>query len=425
MKVFKFGGASVSTAEAIRNVADIIKKHSENEPMLVALSAIGKTTDTLEHLWNAYLQQNQDDIKQCLSLLTVNHLSIAEQLFETTDNCYYKEVAMLLNALRKETEAEQPTDNHNYEYDRLVCFGELISTRIVSGYLNSIGMSNVWLDARSLVKTDNHHRKADIDWMATKVRIREKMASASPLSRLFITQGFIGSAPDGTTTTLGREGSDFSAAVFAHCLDAKQMVIWKDVPGFFNADPKHFPHAQKLDKISYREAIELAYCGANVIHPKTIKPLENKQIPLFIKSFLQPEEAGTLVCRDASKAPSTPAYVLKSNQALLSISAKDFSFITDHKLVSILKLFNGLKLDINLMQNTSLNFWACVDSDKQRLMEIRSKLESDFHVQCATEVELITIKHYNDEIIRKTLFSYKPLIEQRSRHTVQFVVEKT
>lgn len=421
MKVFKFGGAAVKNAEAIQNVAAILEKYKNNKVLLV-ISAMGNTTDMLEELCDFYMTRDKERLIDKFLKIKDYHLSVISDLFGNSAEIYHKLVEETFDVFWNSL-YNPPTSDYNYEYDRVVSFGEIISTKIISAFLNFAGMSNKWLDARCVIKTDEHHRKADINWEETISYVKQSVKLFKKFD-LLVTQGFIGSTSDNVITTLGREGSDYSAAVLSYCFNAECLVIWKDVAGIFNADPKYFPHAEKLDSIDYKEAIELAYCGANVIHPKTIKPLENKKIPLFVKSFLQPEATGSMVVDTTHTAVKIPSYILKSNQALLSISAKDFSFIAEQKLVFILNVFDRFKVGINMVQNASINFWVCIDNDHYRLKSIKIELEKEFYINCLTGLELITIRHYNEEIIKRTLCNNKPLLEQRSRHTAQFVVER-
>lgn len=422
MKVFKFGGASVKDADAVRNVAAILRKY-ENEKLVVVISAMGKTTNAFEKVlasWfdnspakNAYLQEVSD-----------YHTRIVDGLFPDKSVPVYDEIKKLFGEL--ETYISQPPRfAFDKEYDQIVSYGEILSTIIIHNYLRDYGIPCNFFDVRKLIFTDSNFREGRINWEATTKNIQDEIGPVLnlPGNQVILTQGFLGSDPDGFTTTLGREGSDFSAAIFSFALDAEEMIIWKDVPGLLNADPKYFSKTEKLGQISYREAIELAYFGASIIHPKTIKPLQNKNIPLRIKSFVDPVSEGSLIHLNTSSDSLIPSFIFKVDQVLISISPRDFSFIDEQNLSEILGIFAGLGVRINLMQNSAISFSVCVDNNERRLKQLFETLGKKYNVRYNTGLELITIRHYDQATIDRVLEDEKTiLLEMRTRSTAQMVV---
>ncbi|MEP7169580.1 MAG: aspartate kinase, partial [Bacteroidota bacterium] len=392
MKVFKFGGASVKDADAVKNAAAILQKFS-NEKIVVVISAMGKTTNALEKVVNAYFY-NDNDAHQLLNEVKEYHLKIMKELFsDETDkvfsdvNNFFTEVEWTLD--------EKPNRGYGFAYDQVVSAGELVSTKIISAYLNTSGIKNMWLDVRDCIRTDDTWREGKVEWEITLEKISATIPSLfTKENNIVITQGFIGSTSENFTTTLGREGSDYTAAIMAHCMDAECVMIWKDVPGVLNADPKFFKEAQKLEKISYHDAIELAYYGASIIHPKTIKPLENKNITLYVKSFLNPESTGTSIDRDSLTKPLIPSFIFKTNQVLVSISAKDFSFIAEDNLSNIFGIFAKHGVKINLMQNSAISFSVCMDNDPFKIPALIDELKTQFKILYNEDLELYTIRHY-------------------------------
>ncbi|MEO8148948.1 MAG: aspartate kinase [Bacteroidia bacterium] len=420
MKVFKFGGASVKDADAVKNIASIIKKY-DGEKLVVVISAMGKTTNGLEKVVNAYYYKNDDAIK-CLDDVKNYHHDIMKKLFKashevhTTVNNLFVEIEWVLE--------EQPR-NYGFVYDQIVSIGELVSTTIISAYLNDNGIKNKWIDARSCIQTDNHYRSGNVDWELTKKLINEIIPGATNgENKIAIVQGFIGGTSENYTTTLGREGSDYTASIFAYCLNAESVTIWKDVAGVLNADPKLFEDAQKLEQISYNDAIELAYFGASVIHPKTIKPIENKNIPLYVKSFIKPDSAGTVIGRDLQTKPLIPSYIFKSNQVLISIAAKDFSFIAEESLSKIFGVFANAGVKINLMQNSAISFSVCIDNDEFTLQSLLDELKKEYRVLYNDDLLLYTIRHYNQFTLDKLTKDREILLEQRTRNTAQIVIRE-
>lgn len=419
MKVFKFGGASVKNAEAVKNVCTILKRFP-NEPLTVVVSAMDKTTNALEKVAHAYYQKN-GKASGLLNEVRIFHINVMKDLFPDAAHPVYD----LVNNLFLEVDwilEETPSKVFDFYYDQIVSAGELISTRIISEYLNICGIGNQWMDARDLIHTDNTYREAGVDWELTCQQTNSLLRNIKGIT---VTQGFIGSTSENFSVTLGREGSDYTAAILAHCLNAEAVYIWKDVPGVLNADPKYFNDAQKLERMSYHDAVELAYFGASVIHPKTIKPLENKDIPLYVKSFIHPEQTGTMIGKDVQTKPLIPSFIFKDNQMLLSISAKDFSFIAEESLSKIFGLFAKYGAKINLMQNSAISFSVCIDYDLQKSEPLLEELMLKYKVLYNTGLQLYTVRHYYPSTIEMLTTGKEVLLEQRSRHTAQFVTRET
>lgn len=418
MKVFKFGGASVNSADAVRNMAQIVQKHLESEPLVVVVSAMGKTTNLLEKLVpSAVTEAPAPELRQQLEDY---HRSIAAALLPDNKDVQDKISALLasLDNLRNTLPAN--LEHYNYNYDQVVSHGELLSTTIISEYLNHLGIKTLWADARQLIHTDSHYREGRIDWHATEAAAKALMPDSMNHS-VVLTQGFIGGTAGGTTT-LGREGSDYSAAILAYCLNAESITIWKDVPGFLNADPKFFADTVKINQIPYNEAIELAYYGASVIHPKTVKPIQNKGIPLYIRSFITPESEGSVIGNCHTISPETPLYIFKNNQILLSILPRDYSFIAEDNLQVIFGILNKLGIKANLMQNSALSFSICVDNNSQLVQPLIYELKSMFRVRYNENLQLITIRYYTQQVIDSIVAGRPILLEQRSRTTEQLIV---
>lgn len=420
MRVFKFGGASVKDPNAVRNVKRVLDLFPEEE-LVVVISAMGKTTNALESLIAAHIEQTGQK-QAILNDIRSFHHEILSDLFSSSDHAIHSETENCLNEIEKILN-EEPMDHYDFIYDQVVSFGEILSTKIVSAFLQDQGVDNVWLDARKLVCTDNTYREAKVNWNVTQERINSAISQSEGNKKIHLTQGFIGHTSEGLTTTLGREGSDFTAGIFAYCLDAEDVTIWKDVPGMLNADPKWFEETEKLDEISYREAIELAYYGASVIHPKTIKPLQNKQIPLLVKSFLDPESEGTIIQASNRSDGLITSYIFKRDQILISISPKDFSFIVEHNLRDIFNAFHEHRVKINLMQNSAISFSACAGGDQVRIDALIDDLSSDFAVKYNSGVELLTIRHYDQETIDRLTEGKEILVIQRSRQTARVVMK--
>lgn len=419
MKVFKFGGASVNSADAVRNMAQVVQSHLESKPLMVVVSAMGKTTNLLEKL-----VPGSADVSSANTLrqqLEVYHLDIAKSLIPN-DKTIIKKIQDLLHQLDNTIVSLQPDAAHyNYNYDQVVSFGEIISTTIIAEYLNHLGINTLWSDARQLIQTDNHYREGRVDWQASETATKTLLADSITYN-VILTQGFIGGTVDHKTTTLGREGSDYSAAILAYCLNAESVTIWKDVPGFLNADPKFFADTVKISQIPYNEAIELAYYGASVIHPKTVKPIQNKGIPLFIRSFITPEAEGSSIGDYKTIVPETPLYIFKNNQILLSILPRDYSFIAEDNLQVIFGILSKIGIRVNLMQNSALSFSICIDNNPQLINPLIEELKSMFRVRYNENLQLITIRYYTQEVIDSIVAGRPILLEQRSRTTEQLIV---
>ena len=415
MIVFKFGGASVKDADGVKNLYKILDQYKDQE-VFVVVSAMGKTTNALEKVvqdfvaksdWKSALNQVFDEHETVLNALTTEHGDAHEAM---------EKIKAYANAfLEADTDAD-----YDFLYDQIVSIGEILSTKIISSYLKSRGLMNDWLDARKLIHTDNNYRAANVDWELTNQRVTS--AWEWKKNNIVISQGFIGGGDHNRMTTLGREGSDFSAAIFAFCLDAESVTIWKDVDGVLNADPKYFNNAELLPNISYREAVELSYYGASVIHPKTIKPLENKEIPLFVKSFIHSEQEGTLINTNTSEDSKIASYIFKEEQVLLSISAKDFSFIVEEHISDIFQRFARHRMKINTMQNSAISFSVSVDADKNKLEELISDLQTDYEVRYNEGLELLTIRHFNEKIALELATGKEILLQQKTRHTLRMLM---
>lgn len=421
MKIFKFGGASVKDADSVRNVASILSMF-RNELLVVVISAMGKTTNALEKVVNAFYY-NKPDLHEAIQELKDFHLNILNGLGFKSDHDIFHQFENVITEIDWVIEAGI-SKGYAFIYDQIVSQGELISTKIVSAYLNENGFSNQWLDARDIIQTDNTYREGQINWTLTENLVRNKITELQKKDKILLTQGFIGSTSENFTTTLGREGSDYTAAILSYCLNAEEMVVWKDVPGVLSADPKYYTDAVKLQEVSYLDAIELTYYGATVIHPKTIKPLENKNIPLRVRSFLAPNEIGTSIGNYTSTKPLVPCFIFKTNQILLSISAKDFSFVAEDALSKIFKTFADHKVKINLMQNSAISFSVCTDNDAFKMPGLIDELNKDFKVLYNDNLRLVTIRHYYQSTIDKLTKDKTILLEQRSRHTAQVVMRE-
>lgn len=420
LKVFKFGGASVKDAQAVKNVGKVIQLY--DEPLVIVISAMGKTTNALEELVNAYYFKD-GEVSIQLEKVKKFHFDIMNELFDNKNHQIFTDIHNTFVEIEWEIE-EVPQRTYDYVYDQIVSVGELLSTKIVSAYLNEVNINNHWIDARALIQTDNSYRKANVDWKLTTELIQSTIPKViKDDNKYVITQGFIGASSENFTTTLGREGSDFSAAILAHCLGAESVTIWKDVPGMLNADPKWFDDTQQLEHISYHEAVELAYYGATVIHPKTIKPLQNKKIPLYVKSFIAPKLKGTLIDEHTEGDKLIPSFIFKMDQVLISISAKDYSFIVEDNLSQIFSQLSAHKITVNMMQNAAISFSICIDFNPFTTMGFIEELQKDYHVLYNKNLELVTVRHYDDATIRRVTANKDILVEQKSRNTARFVMK--
>lgn len=416
MKIFKFGGASVKSAEGIKNLAHILDSVTENH--IVVISAIGKMTNKFEELSLIYFKQ-QSSVQSIFEEINNYHLNIINDLFEEQDDIYvlYKKQ---IDSLETKLASEASLD-YNYEYDQIVSYGEILSTTIVSAYLNKIGQKNKWIDIRKGIKTDCTFREGKIDWELSTKLCNELFRFQNTFK--YVTQGFIAGTTTNMTTSLGREGSDYTGAILANLLDAESLTIWKDVPGIMSADPKEYEDASILRFLSYRESIELAHFGAKVIHPKTIKPLENKNIPLFVKSFIHPEEKGSIVSNNSENSNKKPIYIHKRNQVLLSLSPRDLSFIGEDELYSIVSLAKRNNTKINLIQSSAISLSLCCDFKEELFSSFFDKLKKDFFFLYNENKELITVRHFNEESIKRVTEGKNILLEQRTRVTAHFVVD--
>ena len=422
MKVFKFGGASVNSVERIKNLATIVKQY-EKGPLVIIISAMGKTTNGLEKVADSFYAGNKEAALQLFEVVKHQHINTSKYLLVTHFNeClaqltgFFTEIEWLLH--------DKPVKEFDYYYDQIVCVGELLSTCIISHYLNEVRIDNNWLDVRDLIRTDNNFRDASIDWDMTADRIQQAMDSGQwavkAPANIFITQGFIGSTDENESTTLGREGSDYTAAVFANILNAESLSIWKDVEGVMNADPKLFPDAQLITELSFTEIIEMAYYGAQVIHPKTIKPLQNKGIPLYVKCFLNPSLPGTVIHQKNSKY-LPPIIVVKQNQALIHLNSQDFSFVGEEPMSRLYKIFSKVKIKPNLIQTGAINVQVCLDYRADKIDQFAAEAGYIFDVQVEKELTLLTIRHYNSAILEEFTKGKNIVLTQQTKETVQIL----
>ena len=418
MKVFKFGGASVKDAESVRNVAKLLSLFPD-EKLAVVISAMGKNTNAFEEIVEELIKRNEEEFFALVSLREAFHLEIIEELINDNKSEVIIEINDVFQSIK---ELYNNTSSENELYASIVSSGELLSTKIVNAYLIQEGFKSKWKDAREIIRTENKFLDANVDWSVTQELFKTKFISDFSASDILITQGFIGHNSENKTTTLGREGSDFSAGIVAFSCNAENVTIWKDVPGMLNADPKWFDNTIKLDKISFREAIELSYYGASVIHPKTIKPLQNKGIPLYVKSFINPLEEGTIIDSCTKNDNLIPSFIFKQNQVLFSITTKDFSFIDEKNLGNIFDLFSSIGLKINVMQNSALSFSILVDEQKVNIPSFLELLSKDYNVKYNSELELITIRHYDQETIDRLTKSKKIILQQLTRETARIIV---
>jgi len=417
MKVYKFGGASIKDAEGFRNVCSILQRESPND-LVVVISALGKTTNALEEVVRAYYN-DEAKAKDLFNVVRKHHFDILQELIPNKSNDVYR----ALNNLFIEVEwilEEDRKESFDYSYDQIVSIGEFASTTIAAAYFNASGLQTKWLDAREFIKTDEKFREATVDWDKTCSLVNQHIHQGVGVQ---LTQGFIGCTIENFTTTLGREGSDYTAAILAHCLDAESVAIWKDVDGVLNADPRYFEHAKLIPSLSYHEAIEMTYYGATVIHPKTLKPLQNKQIPLYVRSFKQPDKIGTLIHTDMQETELPATWVKKVNQMLISISAKDFSFIAEEHLEDIFNVLSCSRIHVNMMQNSALSFSICIDDGNDKLESCLEQLRDKYKVRTNSDLELLTVRHYKDGEVNDYLANKNVLLDQRSRNTIQVIHE--
>ena len=417
MRIFKFGGASVKDAEGIRNVHSVLQTVGFEDVLLV-ISAMGKTTNALEIVIKNYFDKSPA-LQSSVQEVKKYHNQILLDLFEDEKNAVFTDVNSLFAGLDLFL-SQNKSPNYNFVYDQVVSYGELISTTIISHYMSFMGIKTQWLDVRNFIKTDNNYRDATVDWDLTQKNISKNVKKKI----LNVTQGFLGSDENNFTTTLGREGSDYTAAIFAYCLNAESVTIWKDVPGVMNADPRYFENASLLNQISYREAIELAFYGATVIHPKTLQPLQKKEIPLFVKSFINPTLPGTSVSKGADLEPHLPCFIVKKNQLLLSLSSIDFSFIMEENISEIFALLHDYKMKVSLIQNSAISFSVCIDDKFGNFNELKTILSKKFKIAYNENVSLYTIRHFDEKASQMVEQNKDVLLKQVSRETMQIITKE-
>src|SRR4051794_9987861 len=439
MKVFKFGGASVNSIERIQNVKTILNGFAD-EQLMIIISAIGKTTNALEKVVESFYEGKKEEAFKLWEVIKTQHLTTAKYLLVT----HFNECLEQLNNFFTEIEwllYDKPARQFDYYYDQVVCVGELLSTCIVSHFLNEMGIINKWIDVRDIIRTDDNFRDANIDWKYTAQKVNElkeqcysskhqlqtsnvehqtsdtfSIQHSTP--NIVITQGFIGSTDENESTTLGREGSDFSAAIFANLLDAEGLTIWKDVEGVMSADPKQFPDAQLMNELSFDEVIEMAFYGAQVIHPKTIKPLQNKGIPLYVKCFLDPTLPGTVIYKKQLKH-LPPVVIIKQNQVLMHLHSQDFSFVGEKPMSRLYEIFGHIKIRPNLIQTGAVSLRVCFDDRSEKMDQLASEASGIFDVQLERGLTLLTIRHFNEELLNKMTEGKEIVLMQETKETVQ------
>ena len=417
MKVFKFGGASIKNANAIKNVAKILNSKDVSNCLLV-ISAMGKMTNAFEKITDAYFNNDQEKLTESIDFISNFHFKIINNLFAENHLIHQKITVLFGQLVRFLT--QNKSRNYDYLYDQIVSYGELLSTTIVSDYLNEIKIYNNWVDVREIIITDTIFRDATVNWQETEKRIKTNI----DFSKLTIVQGFIGGDLNGNTTTLGREGSDFTAGIFAYCTDAESLTIWKDVLGVLNADPREFKEVQLLEHISYEETIEMAFYGASVIHPKTIKPIQNKKIPLIVRSFKNLNSPGTKVSEGVTLEPTIPCFIVKKNQVLVSISSLDFSFIVEENISDIFKLFHKYQLKVNLIQNSAISFSVCVDNNLNHFDLFYNEIKNMYKVSFIKNVDLFTVRHFTENSLEGIYKLGTSLVSQINKNTVQIIIQK-
>jgi aspartate kinase len=421
MLVFKFGGASVKDADAIQNVASILSLYP-GQKLTVVVSAMGKSTNKLEEIVDALETKNHKLFSGLVDELEAFHMDIMASLFPERHYKIYQTIEELFEKLRARFESTF-SENRSFEYDQVVSLGEVLSSQILSAYLIEQDFSVQWMDARKIIRTNHTYQEGKVDWTKTEQLVQELLIPAFEDANILLTQGFIGHTSEGFTTTLGREGSDYTAGILAYCSEAESVTIWKDVPGMLNADPKYFENTKKLEAISFKEAIELSYYGASVIHPKTIQPLQNRNIPLYVKSFIDPKADGTVIQASSSKDHLIPSYIFKFDQALYSFTPKDFSFIIEENLSVIFGKLADLHVKINLMQNSALSFSILVDQKKVNRSVLLNLFQQEYEVKYNEDLSLVTIRHYDDQTIQQVTQGKEIILQQRTRHTARFVLK--
>ena len=417
MKIFKFGGASIKDALGVKNIAHILHQEGASNCLLV-ISAMGKMTNAFENIVNSYVNNDQEKLTESIDFTINYHTKIINDLFQD-EHEIHQNITILFGEMIHFL-AKNIAKEYDYLYDQIVCYGELLSTTIVSEYLTDIGITNTWKDVRKLVITDAVHRDATLNWLETEQLIKTQIDS----SKLTIVQGFIGGHSNGNSTTLGREGSDYTAAIFAYCLDAKNVTIWKDVLGVLNADPREFKETQLLNQISYEETIEMAFYGASVIHPKTIKPIQNKQIPLYVRSFNDLNSPGTKVSSGITIEPIFPCFIVKKNQVLISISTRDFSFMVEDNISDIFKLLHTYQLRVNLIQNSAISFSVCVDNHFNHFDQFYDEIKLVFKASFIKGVDLYTVRHFTNNSLNKIHNLGRSILSQINKNTAQIIIQK-
>ena len=416
MQILKFGGASVRDADGVRNLEKVLQSVG-TEKTLIVISAMGKTTNALEKVIEHYFN-SKHELQSSIQDVKKYHNGILLELFENESHEAFKVVTALFRELSDFFDRNKSPD-YSFVYDQTIGFGELISTTIVSYYLNHKGVKNKWLDVRELIKTNSYYRNAKVEWALTQSKISEAIDEKA----LHITQGFLGSDGNNFTTTLGREGSDYTAAIFAFCLNAKSVTIWKDVPGVLNADPRFFENPTLLDSLSYEEAIELSYYGASVIHPKTLQPLQQKEIPLYVKCFLEPKNKGTKVGKSLDLSPKVPCYILRKDQILITVSSLDFSYIVEENISHIFKLLHLYKMKVRSIQNSAISFSVCIENSYNHLEPLILQLKAKYNVRLDKAVDLYTIRHYTTDAIEEIQKNKTVLMKQITPKTVQIITK--
>jgi aspartate kinase len=417
MRVFKFGGASVKDANGVRNVYDVLQKVGYND-VLIVVSAMGKTTNALEVVIKDYFDKAKT-LQASIQEVKKYHNQIIMDLFDEENHPIFQSINKLFDELDYFL-SHNKSPNYSFVYDQVVSFGELISSTILSQYFTNQKIENNWVDVRNFIKTDSDYRDAGVNWEVTQASISKGIKK----NKLNITQGFLGADENNFTTTLGREGSDYTAAIFAYCLNAESVTIWKDVPGVMNADPRFFENATLLNQISYREAIELAFYGATVIHPKTLQPLQRKEIPLLVKSFINPVLPGTMVSKGADLEPHLPCFIIKREQLLLSLSSIDFSFIMEENISEIFKLLHEFKMKVSLIQNSAISFSVCIEDKYKNFEALKNILSKKFTVSYNENVSLYTIRHFDEKSKTAIEKNKEVLLKQISRETLQMVTKE-
>ncbi len=414
MKILKFGGASVKDAEGVKNLEKVLKITGTSD-VLIIVSAMGKTTNALEEVIDHYYH-SKHKLQSSIQAVKKYHNAILLDLFENESEPVFEVVSRLFQELTDFFDRNKSPD-YNFVYDQTVGYGELVSTTIISHYLNHKGIKNNWLDVRELIKTNTNYRNAKVEWSSTQKNIK----TAVSLDKLIVTQGYIASDINNFTTSLGREGSDYSAAIFAFCLNAKSVTVWKDVPGVLNADPRYFENASLLDQLSYEEAIELSYYGASVIHPKTLQPLQRKEIPLYVKSFLNPKQTGTKIAKNLKLSPNIPCYILREQQVLISVSSLNFSYIVEENISHIFKLLHLHKMKVHLIQNSAISFSVCIENNFDTLEALLLELKAKYKVSVEKGVNVFTLRHHNQQAIDEIEKNKRVLLKQITPKTVQIL----